>query len=669
MDEYTLDEQPTADKSKSPKDKRFLIFSVLLLIILVGLLIFLSYIIGILIFDHRKNLNNRPYEKLPEQVNVKSDKIIHKELPVDKLDEKTEPVIQDRDNKKTKGDTLDPEKLNKDELFEPEKPRDLNTDDLNNKENELEPVVGPPKPPVANPEPNKVTDQEHKITEDRSDVVTLPTGEEEKLDVFKEDKTPKKVEPNPKPVEIPPKVEDKKTPQVHVESPKTNDVPENAEDLRKKYEEHVQEEKRKLKEEEDFKNELERLFKIRQEHAMEEARRIKELKERKKNPEGVKDSDMVVPGGSDKDTIFKKLEEFAQNVKHTVIKGSFEDCMIGKCEKLKANFVYQWELDLLAEVLFEEKTAIDLKKEYKVVDEYREFSKKYGKYMSTKQMFKTGFGNFRKNLVKIEKHNKDPNRLYNMEVNALADMGSDLSQLSSFPVEAKERLSGASKNTRNLRNQEIDVDWRKKHVVSKVVHQGSCGSCWAMAATEVFNSFAAIKKGDKTTYSYQQLVDCVSPKYNCEKGGSQMKALEYIKDNKMCKDEEYKYKGAKHQCSAYRCEYESGVKQIVSLKDKDALDFLKKNGPFLTLFYTSNDFFLYGDGIFNGSCEAKEAHSVVVVGHGLDTEKNKKYWIVKNSWGEDWGEQGFFRMLDESTDDSDQNSQYCDFLKYSRGIV
>ncbi|UKJ90128.2 hypothetical protein MACJ_001058 [Theileria orientalis] len=564
------------------------------------------------------------------------------------------------DNQNTKEDNPDPEKLNRNEVLKTEEPKDVNTDDLNKKENEHEGVVEKPKPPVSIPKTNKVTEQEPKKTKDNLEVIESPRGEDKNPDVVQPNQTPKKVDPSPKPVETPPKED--------VESPETYDVPENVDELRKKYEETMEEQKRKLKEEQEFKKELDRLFKIRQEYAIEEARRIKEQREGKKNPEGVKDSDNVVPGGTDKDTVYKKLEQFAQKVKHTVIKGSFENCLIGKCEKLKTDFVYQWELEIVAEVLSETETSMDLEKEYKTIGEYREFTKRYGKYMSTKQMFKNSFGNYRKNLVKVEKHNKDPNRLYNMEVNALADIGSDLSQLSSFPQKAKERLSGVSKS-RNLRNQEVDVDWRKKGVVSKIMHQGSCGSCWAIAATDVFNSYTAIKNRDKTKYSYQQLVDCVSPKYNCDKGGSQLKGLEYIRDNKMCKDEEYKYRGVKNQCSAYKCEKESGVKEIVNLKDNDALEFLKKNGPFLTLFYTTNDFFLYGDGIFNGSCQSKEGHSVVVVGHGLDTEKNKKYWIAKNSWGEDWGEEGYFRILDESTGDSSHKSQYCDFLKYSRGIL
>ncbi|UKK02329.2 hypothetical protein MACK_001686 [Theileria orientalis] len=617
--------------------------------------------ITVFVSEKRKASKNTTYVQPSTQVDVRPDNRTHQELPVNQLEKKPEPTIENNDNKNTEEETPNPEKLNKNEVLKTDETKDLNTDELNKKENEHEDVVEPPNPPVSTPVTDKVIEEEPKKTEDNIDVIVSPRGEEKKPDVVHPDESPKKVKPSPKPVKSPQKVD--------VESPETYDVPENVDELRKKYAERMEEQKRKLKEEEEFKKELDRLFKIRQERAMEEARRIKEQKGGKKNPEGVKDTDNVVPAGTDKDTIFKKLEQFAQKLKHTVIKGSFETCLIGKCEKLKVDFVYQWELEIVSEVLSETKTSIDLEKEYKTVGEYREFTKRYGKYMSTKQMFKNAFENYRKNIVKVEKHNKDPNRLYNMEINGLADMGSDLSQLSSFPLRSKERLSGASKNIRNLRSQEIDVDWRKKGVVSEIIHQGACGSCWAIAAVDVFNSHTAIKNRDKTKYSYQQLVDCVSPKYNCDRGGSQLKGLEYIRDNKMCKDEEYKYKGVKNQCSAYKCEKESGFKEIVSLKDKNALEFLKKNGPFLTLFYTTNDFFLYGDGIFNGSCEAKEAHSVVVVGHGLDTEKNKKYWIVKNSWGEDWGEEGYFRILDESTSDFGKKTEFCDFLKYSRGIL
>uniref|UniRef100_A0A3B0MQ69 Cysteine protease, putative n=1 Tax=Theileria annulata TaxID=5874 RepID=A0A3B0MQ69_THEAN len=369
-----------------------------------------------------------------------------------------------------------------------------------------------------------------------------------------------------------------------------------------------------------------------------------------------------------KKPLIEELREHMEQKNVKELNKTFEECGDIRCPFGGSNVVYEWELEYITEAL-KDFSPINVEKELETILKYREFRYKYSKFYTVKRNYMNSYLNFRQNRAKIENHNKDPKRLYNMEYTYFADTPGSMS--SSAPgANPSDVFSSKTADLKlDLTDQEIHVDWRESGFVNEVVNQGSCGSCWAIASEDIFSTFKSIKKNKLMKFSSQQLVDCVSPLYTCEKGGVHRKGLQYIKDNEMCTQEEYPYMNKKNKCTSYKCEHKSDVKDIVSLHQNDALEHLKKNGPFLTLFRVSLDFLLYKDGIFNGSCMGKEAHSIVVVGHGYDKVKKVNYWIVKNSWGKEFGEQGYFRILDAPNSPVDNANKYCDFLLHSFGIV
>ncbi|UVC49844.1 hypothetical protein MACK_003458 [Theileria orientalis] len=365
--------------------------------------------------------------------------------------------------------------------------------------------------------------------------------------------------------------------------------------------------------------------------------------------------------------IYTKMKYYAINKDIEIIKSKTRSCRSDGC-KSTYKYVHDYKLRVISKML-EGKDYIDLDKEFETIMKHNEMTLKYDISYKNDDELKKRYTIFRTNSEKIEKHNKDPNRLYDMEYNWFAETSEDEEELSTVKIKRnREMLSSSAPGTKDLDNQDIHIDWRDKGAVSDVIAQGACGSCWAIAATDMFTSFHAIKKDKLVKFSHQQTLDCSLSGFGCN-GGSHRLALEYIKDSKMCTETSYKYKGKKGKCDSKNCDTESGVKDIKHLTRDTALEFLKTNGPFITSMNTNLDFKLYGSGIFNSDCGKEYGHSVLVVGHGYDKVKKVNYWIVKNSWGKDWGEEGYFKMLDSPKRVENHTEDHCDFLLSAFGIV
>ena len=131
---------------------------------------------------------------------------------------------------------------------------------------------------------------------------------------------------------------------------------------------------------------------------------------------------------------------------------------------------------------------------------------------------------FEKNLVEIEKHNKDHSQTYKMGINQFTIYTTEefaTKFLTPMP------LVGYPQGDDTMINIG-DVDWTTQGKVSRIKNQGSCGSCWAFSATGVMESWS-LMKGKSADLSEQQLVDCSRPQGNqgCN-GGWPSSALKYV---------------------------------------------------------------------------------------------------------------------------------------------
>jgi len=303
------------------------------------------------------------------------------------------------------------------------------------------------------------------------------------------------------------------------------------------------------------------------------------------------------------------------------------------------------------------------KHKYSFEDYKLEFSKQYKSQAEEEMRRKL----FNRKLAGIHKHNADKSKTWRVGVNKFADM-TETEFKAYRGINAG--LLNLQKQTRKRGNpfpfrfdqinvsdwDGVNIDWRTKGIVTPPKDQGGCGSCWTFSTTEEIESKYAQSSGNLLTLSEQQILDC-TPNPNdcggtggCGGGTVELAVARIMVMGGLSLESSYPYVsggGANYPCDMTKFKPACQVSNFYDLPSNQAgpiLQYVGTQGP-LSISVDASSWSGYESGVFDG-CDMTAPdidHAVQLVGFGTDSSLGD-YWLVRNSWGADYGESGYIRL-------------------------
>ena len=264
---------------------------------------------------------------------------------------------------------------------------------------------------------------------------------------------------------------------------------------------------------------------------------------------------------------------------------------------------------------------------------------------------------FLKNYREIQKINAEGHP-YKLGVNKFANLTDEeyakyYLNANPIPESIQNQESNYIPDTISIEND--DIDWVREKKVTPVRDQGMCGSCWTFGTISMIETLYAIKGNNLTEFSEQQLVDCcrIHNSNGC-KGGDVEDAVQYLKDEGNILAADYPYKAIEQKCDIDKFKKIKTVSNYAKIPKGNTnmmQNALHNGSMYVSVNANAVAFKFYKSGIVTNGCPHEiVSHGVTLVGSGVDKKANVNFWKVRNSWGENWGDDGYIRIKRELGD-------------------
>ena len=198
-------------------------------------------------------------------------------------------------------------------------------------------------------------------------------------------------------------------------------------------------------------------------------------------------------------------------------------------------------------------------------------------------------------------------------------------------------------------NFSIDFDWRNVDDVNwmtSVKNQGSCGSCWAFSALSAMEGSYNVQMNNPDLdldLAEQELVSSCFPNGNCVGIIEVWPIFDYLKETGIATESCIPYLSESDTlCESHNCETKYGLKESININDIESMkNYLREKGPLSVCFKLSSVYYDRNNIIrCNEEVDPIAGHCVTISGYSDEGE----FWIVKNSWGVDWSDNGYGKI-------------------------
>jgi KDEL-tailed cysteine endopeptidase len=294
------------------------------------------------------------------------------------------------------------------------------------------------------------------------------------------------------------------------------------------------------------------------------------------------------------------------------------------------------------------------------ISEFVNFVVKYNKVYADDYDLLERYKIFRENVAIINEYNSRPNITSTMGIHSRSDWTS---------AEMTAKLNGfrqpwGHRHPRIHRHrsaavaapappQPLSLNWTALGAVNPIKDQGECGSCWAFSAVAAVESFHFIQKKQLISLSEQQVVDCDSQSSGCD-GGYMVWAFEYLANTSgSCTEASYMYTGVDGTCEDSNCTRVATISGFMDVpfdpknptNETALMEAVLLHPVSIAIEADSDVFQNYKSGVITDpTCGTDLDHGVVIVGFDTDNATRIDYWIVRNSWGLNWGDNGYVKL-------------------------